>query len=206
MPRKLKNRKTAAGPGNPATLRIVGGRFRGQKILYGGHSRTRPMKNRLREALFNLIGPAVVDKQAIDLFSGTGALGLEALSRGACRATMIEQHFPTAETIKKNAATLGVEEATHIVTANVFTWWKRRPSLGPKPWLVFCSPPYELYVDGTEQMTSLIAELAAAAPKESILVVEADERFDFTRVFDHAAWDIRSYPPAVVGIYWKAES
>ena len=54
----------------------------------------RPMKNRVREALFNLIGPSIKGKHAIDLFAGTGALGLEAISRGAVSATLTEQHYP----------------------------------------------------------------------------------------------------------------
>src|SRR5687768_13415002 len=77
-------------------LRIVGGKFRHRLIEYSGDERTRPMKDRVREAVFNLIGPRVVGKRAIDLFAGTGAIGLEALSRGASHAVLLERHFPTA--------------------------------------------------------------------------------------------------------------
>jgi 16S rRNA (guanine966-N2)-methyltransferase len=66
------------------------------------------MKDRVREALFNLLGRAVKDKIAIDLFAGTGALALEALSRGASRAIAIEMHRPTARLIWQNAASLGI--------------------------------------------------------------------------------------------------
>ena len=79
-------------------MRIIGGKFRGRKLEYSGDLRTRPMKDRVREALFNLLGNAVEGKIAIDLFAGTGALGLEALSRGASRAVFIERHRPTAQT------------------------------------------------------------------------------------------------------------
>ena len=92
--------------------------------------RMRPMKDRVREAIFNLIGPAIRGKHAMDLFAGTGALGLEALSRGADRATFIEQHFPTAKIIRQNIAALGVEgpgrsrhrQRLHLVAATVPTW------------------------------------------------------------------------------------
>ncbi len=191
----LKKHQTSA-----SQLRIIGGRFRGRKLLYSGQQRTRPMKDRLREAIFNLIGPAVRNKHAIDLFAGTGALGLEALSRGAQRATLIEQHFPTAKIIRRNVATLGVEDVTEIVTANVFVWQKRRDELCTIPWVVFCSPPYDFYVERIGEMLELIAGLTASAPPESIFVVEADRRFDFGRLPDADAWDIRTYPPAVVGI------
>ena len=66
----------------PVGVRIIGGKFRGRKLEYSGDPRTRPMKDRVREALFNLLGHGVEGKVAIDLFAGTGALALEALSRG----------------------------------------------------------------------------------------------------------------------------
>src|SRR5687767_11185885 len=87
-------------------LRIIGGRFRGRLLAYSGDERTRPMKDRVREAVFNLVGPDVKEKLAIDLFAGTGALGLEALSRGAAEAVLLERHFPTAAVIGQNAVTL----------------------------------------------------------------------------------------------------
>src|SRR4051794_22495694 len=85
-------------------LRIIGGSFRGRKLKYSGDIRTRPMKDRVREAVFNLLGKQIAGSHAIDLFAGTGALGLEALSRGAARATFIERHFLTAKLIEENAA------------------------------------------------------------------------------------------------------
>jgi 16S rRNA (guanine966-N2)-methyltransferase len=188
-------------PPDVVGLRIVGGRFRGRKLLYSGDFRTRPMKDRLREAVFNLVGPAVVGKHAVDLFGGTGALGLEALSRGAARATFIEQHHPTADLIGRNAAELGVADCCTIVPGNVFLWFRRRPDLGPAPWLVFCSPPYDFYVERSEEMLTLLGGLLEAAPPESIFVVEADERFDFGLLPMPEQWDVRPYPPAVVGIY-----
>ena len=71
-------------------LRIIGGHFRARKLLYHGDPVTRPMKHRVREAIFNLVGLEAKGRHAIDLFAGTGALGLEALSRGATSATFIE--------------------------------------------------------------------------------------------------------------------
>jgi 16S rRNA (guanine966-N2)-methyltransferase len=164
------------------------------------------MKDRVREATFNLIGPAIQGLHALDLFAGTGALGLEALSRGAARATLIEQHFPTAAIIRQNAETLDVEELVELVTANVFLWVRRLPDLGAAPWAVFCSPPFDFYVERTEEMLDLVGSLLAAAPAESVLAVESDGRFDFGLLPDADAWDVRAYPPAVVGIYWKTST
>jgi 16S rRNA (guanine966-N2)-methyltransferase len=192
-----------------AGLRIVGGHFRGRKLHYSGDLRTRPMKDRLREAIFNLIGPEIRGKHAIDLFAGTGALGLEAISRGATRATLIERHNPTAALIRENVAELGAQAQAEVVAANAFLWFKMQPpgtreALARTPWAVFSSPPYDFYVERLEEMLQLIGALAAAAPAESVFIVEADERFDFARLPDPARWDVRPYPPAIVGIWRKA--
>jgi 16S rRNA (guanine966-N2)-methyltransferase len=191
-------------PAETIGLRIIGGRFRGRKLLYSGEFRTRPMKDRLREAVFNLIGDDLEGAHAIDLFAGTGALGLEALSRGASRATMIEQHFPTADIIRQNVLALEVQSQSEIVPGNVFIWSKRRPDLGKASWLVFCSPPYDFYVSRLGEMLDLLRELIQAAPIKSIFLVEADERFDFALLPNPKAWDVRSYPPAVIGVYRKS--
>ena len=83
-------RSPKGGQAKPVGVRIIAGQFRGRKLLYAVDPRTRPMKDRVRQALFNRLGPAVQGKVAIDLFAGTGALGFEALSRGAARAVLVE--------------------------------------------------------------------------------------------------------------------
>jgi 16S rRNA (guanine966-N2)-methyltransferase len=163
------------------------------------------MKDRVREAVFNLLGYTVVGKHAIDLFAGTGALGLEAVSRGAVRATLIERHFPTADLIHQSIAELGIQAPCTVVPGDTFIWYRRQPDLGVAPWLVFCSPPYDFYVDRAADMLELLQGLAAAAPRESVMVVESDSRFDFQLLPSPDLWRIREYPPAVVGIWEKSE-
>jgi 16S rRNA (guanine966-N2)-methyltransferase len=198
-----KRDKNDISPAEMMGLRIIGGKFRGRKLLYSGEHRTRPMKDRLREAVFNLIGNDIIGTHAIDLFAGTGALGLEALSRGAIQATFIEQHYPTADIIRQNIIALEVESQTQIVPGNTFIWAKRQPDLGAAPWLVFSSPPYEFYESRTEEMLELLVGLMQSAPEKSVFLVEADDRFKFDLLPNPNAWDIRSYPPAVIGVYRK---
>jgi len=182
-------------------LRIIGGTLRGRTLRYSGDPAVRPMKDRVREAVFNLVGPPVAGKHAVDLFAGTGALGLEALSRGAARATFIEQHFPTARVLEENIAALGVQDRTELIPGNVFltALWQHR--LSTTPWLVFSSPPYAFYEERRDQMLQLLGGLLEAAPDASLFVVESDDRFDFGLLPDRDSWDVRSYPPAVIGIY-----
>src|SRR5208282_4422218 len=116
-PSRGKSRRPLADATTPVGVRIIGGKFRGRKLEYSGDLRTRPMKDRVRESLFNLLSTAVKGKVAIDLFAGTGALALEALSRGASRAVLIERHRPTAETIRRNATTLGVHDFIEVISS-----------------------------------------------------------------------------------------
>jgi 16S rRNA (guanine(966)-N(2))-methyltransferase RsmD len=205
--RREKRGKDAA-PREVVGLRIIGGHFRGRKLLYSGEIQTRPMKDRVREAIFNLLGPAVKGSWAIDLFAGTGALGLEAISRGAARATFIERHFPTAGVIRDNIATLGVGEQCEVVPSNTLVWIRQpatRESLAgvewqKQPWTVFCSPPYAMYVEQSDELMGLLASLLRLAQAASRFVVEADGRFDLARLPEAGAWDVRIYEPAVVGI------
>jgi 16S rRNA (guanine966-N2)-methyltransferase len=205
---KADFRKPRIEPDDDAVMaqpRIIGGTLGGRKLVYSGDIRTRPMKERVREAVFNLIGTDVRGTHAVDLFAGTGALGLEALSRGAARATFIEQHFPTAALIEQNIAALDLTGKCEVKAANTFIWAKRTPELGPEPWLVFSSPPYAFYVDRQAEMLELIGELYRRAPEASVLLVEADQQFDFTLLPDADQWDVRQYPPAHVGIMKKGK-
>jgi len=208
--RRPAERPPAGGPRPPRRagaeavgVRIVGGKFRGRKLAYSGDRRVRPMKDRVREALFNLLGPAVRRMHAVDLFAGTGALALEALSRGAHRATLVERHFPTAKIIRQNIATLGVESLSELIETDVFLWWADRPPLGDEPWLVLCSPPYDFFVDRREEMLELIGGVIGRAPPGSAVAVESDRRFDPAQLPRPEDWDVRPYPPAVVAIHWK---
>jgi 16S rRNA (guanine966-N2)-methyltransferase len=72
------------------------------------------------------------------------------------------------------------------------------------PWLVFCSPPYAFYADRRDEMMELIGSVMDASPQASILVIEADERFNFGLLPGESAWDVRTYTPAVVGVWRKS--
>jgi 16S rRNA (guanine966-N2)-methyltransferase len=198
-----------------AEVRIIGGTFRGRRLNYHGDPVVRPMKDRTREAIFNLISTECTGAHAIDLFAGTGALGLEALSRGASTATFIEKHVPSARIVEQNIRTLAVEDRSTLLVTSAFLWAKRDLASATaalpddKPWLVFCSPPYAFYHERQAEMLDLIDRIQQRAPAGSIVVIEADEQFDFDllRGADSAnaavQWDVRSYAPAIIGL-WRA--
>ncbi len=187
------------------TLRVIGGRMRGRPIRYLGDPRTRPMKQRVREAAFNLLGRQVTGTHVVDLFAGTGALAWEALSSGAASPTLIERHFPSARLVRENATALGVSDQVEVVAGDTFFWARKLDpgNVAPeqdRPWLVFVSPPYELYVSELDAMLELINRMLDFAPADSLFVVESDRRFDATELPDSVIWDVREYPPAVLAL------
>ena len=189
-----------AGDEAASAPRIIGGELRGRRLEFLPHGRTRPMKDRVRESLFDLLGTDVRGAIALDLFAGTGALGFEALSRGAARAIFGERHFPTADALRRSARGLGVEDRVAVRSGDVLLWARRLPDL-PRdlPWIVFISPPWEFFAAGHErrpELLALIAAMRAAAPPGSRIVVEADTSFAAADLPDPAAWEARPIPPA----------
>ena len=203
-----KRRNVGSEPGakEPMGLRIIGGKFRGSKLKYTGDNRVRPMKDRVREAVFNLIGPGIKGMYAIDLFGGTGAIAIEAISRGATAATIIEIHLPTAALLRKNLEALDLLPICDLCKTDAFFWVKNETEHPPKesPWIVFCSPPYDFYVSRRAEMLEMLHRLVDLAPADSMFVIEVDERFDLALLPRTPEPNrIRVYPPAVIAIFSK---
>jgi len=203
--KKNKSSKAAGGRRVAASgVRIIGGRLRGSELPFTGQANTRPMKDRTREAIFNLLGPTVKDRIVFDLFAGTGALALESISRAAKSAVLLERHFPTAASIRRCSADLGVASQIEVVAGDTFHWvnnvFEPSQQSNSERWLVFCSPPYDLFVERTADMLALIERMTSASPHGSLIVVESDERFDTSSLPASVEWDIRPYPPAVFAL------
>jgi 16S rRNA (guanine966-N2)-methyltransferase len=179
--------------------RIIGGTLRGRRLAHRPGGPTRPMKDRVRETLFDLLGQRVRGATAIDLFAGTGALGFEALSRGAARAIFAERHFPTADLLRRSARELGVEERCEVRAGDVLLWARRPPELpADAPWVVFVSPPWAMFGERTGELMALIGAVAQAAPAGSTVVVESDTTFDPAVLPGGAAWETKAVAPAVL--------
>ena len=157
------------------------------------------MKDRVRETLFDLLGNTLRGGMALDLFAGTGALGFEALSRGANRAVFVERHFPTADVLRRSAKGLGVTDRCDVRSGDVLLWGKRMPELpGSAPWIVFVSPPWSFFAERSADLLSLIDAVRGAAPAGSGVVVESDTSFAAELLPEAAAWRSRAMPPAVL--------
>lgn len=129
-------------------MRIVGGTLKGRRLVAPKGEGTRPTSDRVREALMsslvNRLGADLGGGTALDLFAGSGALGLEAISRGASRAVLVEKDRSALQAIAANVETLGVEERVTVVSSDALTaGLKRAQTLGPFA-LLFCDPPYRI--------------------------------------------------------------
>lgn len=126
------------GAGKPAgSVRIIGGRWRGRKLPVADLPGLRPTPDRVRETLFNWLAPDLAEIRVLDLFAGTGALGFEALSRGAGSAVLVEREARAVSLLRQSASLL--EATAEIVAADALAYLSR-PSTGFD--LVFVDPPF----------------------------------------------------------------
>jgi len=129
-------------------MRIVGGSHKGRALKAPKDARVRPTSDRTREAIFNVLAHgdfgdwALEEARVLDLFAGTGALGLEALSRGASFALFVDDHAQSRGLIRDNAQTLGETGRIKLYRRDATKLGAREGSAGPPFSLVFCDPPY----------------------------------------------------------------
>src|SRR5262249_11972803 len=129
--------------------------LRGRKVTCTVDPRLRPTPQRVREALFSILGDAVPGRPFFDVFAGTGVVGLEALSRGASSATFVERDFRVAGAIQQHVQEFGVAQQASLVRADVYRWAERWPPPA-EPVNVFLSPPFSDFDRRPEGMLGLI--------------------------------------------------
>lgn len=136
-------------------MRIVAGTFRGRKIDAPESDRTRPTTDKVREAVFNALGSlsAVHDARIVDLFAGSGALGIEAISRGAAHCTFVESDRAALATIKKNIDHLGIAPLGTVVAGDV----SARIDVVQDADIVLIDPPYDY--NGWQKLLDSIASI-----------------------------------------------
>ena len=153
-------------------MRLTGGLDRGRRLIAPRGGRTRPTAAKVREAIFNILGPPP-DGDVLDLYAGTGALGLEALSRGAPAVVFVEREHAPLAALRRNVKELGVEARVTIVGADVCTGLRRLAANGQGrfSW-VFLDPPYVKETEG------VLAELSGSGLLTpcAVVVLEHDRR------------------------------
>ena len=147
-------------------VRIIGGRWRGTRLSVPSSPGLRPSSDRVRETLFNWLMPVLPGASVLDLFSGTGALGLEAVSRGAARAVLVERDAALAQALRDVSARLSVQDQVEVVQAEAVGWLQRQTAGSFD--LVLLDPPFG--TDLAEHALPLATRLAAA---DGLIYLEA---------------------------------
>jgi 16S rRNA (guanine966-N2)-methyltransferase len=153
-------------------LRVVGGRLGGRRLRAVPGWETRPTGDRVREALFAILGGRVEGARVLDLFAGTGALAIEALSRGASSAVLVEQAAPAVEVIRANLDALGLAERCRVRRTRAEAYLRTQRD-GPFD-LVLLDPPYAASVGLVAGLLGRLARTALAPG--AVVVVEAAAR------------------------------
>lgn len=124
-------------------MRIVGGMFKSRRLKFPKQKTTRPTSSKVREALFNIIMSRIPDSVFVDLFAGSGAVGLEALSRGAKFAIFIEKDVRACDIIKQNIKNLGIDESKILIICDdAISGLKKLEKKGYSFDIIFIDPPY----------------------------------------------------------------
>jgi 16S rRNA (guanine966-N2)-methyltransferase len=152
-------------------MRLTGGHDRGRRLIAPRGGETRPTAAKVREAIFNILGPPP-EGSVLDLYAGTGALGLEALSRGATQVVFVEREPAPLSALRRNIKELGFDDRATILASDVRSGLRRLAGKGNRFSWIFLDPPYAKETDGVLAELSGSDLLATCA----VVVLEHDRR------------------------------
>jgi 16S rRNA (guanine966-N2)-methyltransferase len=175
-------------------VRVIAGTYGGRTLKAPPGDATRPTSDRVREALFSILGARIPDARVLDLFAGSGALGIEALSRGARSATFVDNGTPAIRAIKANLSALGAEAG--IRQSDALRFLAHASELGAQYDLVFLDPPYR----HAERLARPLSEaLPAVLAPGAVAVAESDRRAPLA--LDLPLHDERRYGDTLIRIH-----
>lgn len=150
-------------------MRIIAGQFKGTKLFTPKNNLIRPTSDRTREFLFSYIGPRIIDAHVLDLFAGTGAFGLEALSRGCREAVFVDSSFSAITLLRRNLEKLGLEAEHHKMRAQQYL--KKAFEKERIFDIIFCDPPYTF--GEMDRIVQMILDARLLKPDTGLLIYEA---------------------------------
>ena len=194
----------------PGTLRIIAGSAGGLRLTCPKGADIRPTADRVRESVFNILAASVTDARVLDLFAGTGALAIEALSRGARECVLVERRRPCAAAIRENLAKTGFADRAQLIVADAFAF--PGDAGAPAPFdIIFLDPPYRFsdVCPAGSRVARLIGRLAAPellAPGGRV-IFEHGSKADVPDAFGAAALtDRRRYGSTTVSFFSRREA
>ena len=178
-------------------MRVIAGEFRSRRLKSIPGDATRPTPDRLRETLFNILAPRIVGAAFLDAYAGTGAVGIEALSRGARHAFFLERNRRALDAIRENLASLGLEPRATVIAGPVLVTMPRSAAD-----IVFLDPPYDLereYVAALELLAESPPALVVAQHSVRLALADAYGTLERTRTVRHGDNALSFFTPQVLG-------
>jgi 16S rRNA (guanine(966)-N(2))-methyltransferase RsmD len=163
-------------------MRVIAGKYRSRLLKGPGQLKLRPTSDRLRETLFNVLGPAVEDSLFIDLFAGTGAVGIEAVSRGAKQTIFIESHAATAKLLQQNLESLKAANAAELIVADALRGLEKLQARHLMADFIFIDPPYNNDADYTRTL-EFLDDSHLVAPR-GMVIAEHRTGFELPEMFE----------------------
>lgn len=191
-------------------MRIIAGELRGRRIDAPEGEGTRPMLDRVREAVFSTLGEHVVDADVLDLFAGSGALGIESLSRGARHVRFLERGAPALAVLKQNVEALGLRERARVIRGDAVAprSWHDKDDESARYSLVFMDPPYPMIDDPNSRVKILAAVRAlfeTTLTPDAVLVLHVATRASETLRFGLGLeTDLRTYGSSAIAYLARA--
>ena len=162
-------------------MRIIAGKYRSRLLKSLKGDALRPTSDRLRETLFNILAPSLAGSRFLDVFAGTGAVGIEALSRGAVEAVFIEKHAPAAKLIRQNLDSLGITSGATILQADALAALEKLAARQTPAHLrinsVFLDPPYAAHQDYSRTLALLASDSASFLSPDALIIFEHHHKF-----------------------------
>lgn len=162
-------------------MRIIGGTYRGLRLRTLSGPKLRPTTDHMRETLFDVLGPRIEGATFLDAYAGTGAVGIEAISRGARDVVFIEHHRPAAQLIRENLKALEIDSGYVVLTSSVQKGLERLESESERFDIVFLDPPYE-EIREYHQTLRRLARGPLIGP-ESIVIAEHSKHIDLEKSY-----------------------
>ena len=157
-------------------MRVIAGLYRSRVLHAPPGLDTRPTSDRLRETLFNVLAPRIEGAIFLDLYAGSGAVGIEALSRGAKQAFFVEQAEPALHAIRANLAALDIKDNYSLEARSVSAALKRLTATSQHPDLIFLDPPYAQEKEYAATLSLLGGEFGSLLAPNAIVVAEHEKR------------------------------
>ncbi len=180
-------------------LRVISGTAKGTKLDYPDNAR--PITDRAKTTLFDVIGPDIVDKRVLDIYAGSGSLGIEALSRGAAKATFVDFDNEAIIIIKQNLAKAGLLEKADIIRTKALQYMEDQEANSFD--IVFADPPFEFYKQSRQRIVGLLEKIVEIIPSGGAIILKYPRDLKMPEIEQLIVADTKEFGASTVTIWVK---